>query len=141
MNLWSDDNSSVMEASKTSSDLSFLSPSQPTPSQPPQTTTGFNQDTLQQRLQAVMKGAEIWSYAIFWQPSYYYPGSSLLGWGDGFYNSKLKSKSKATSPAEQEHLDFLDKLILIQLRYGWSAVRIWPSRLARGRDKVRNMVY
>jgi transcription factor MYC2 len=111
MNLWSDENSSVMEAFMTSSDLSTLWPSQPQPpsSQPPQTTTGFNQDTLQQRLQALIEGAsEIWTYAIFWQPSYDYSGSSLLGWGDGYYKgeedkSKSKSKSKATSPAEQEH--------------------------------------
>ncbi|XP_058777452.1 transcription factor MYC2 [Vicia villosa] len=106
MNLWSDDNSSVMEAFMTSSDLSTLWPPAP-PSQPPQTSTGFNQDTLQQRLQALIEGAsELWTYAIFWQPSYDYSGSSLLGWGDGYYKGeedKTKAKSKAKSPAEQEH--------------------------------------
>lgn len=92
----------------TSSDLSTLWPPAPPPSQPPQTTTGFNQDTLQQRLQALIEGAkEVWTYAIFWQPSYDYSGSSLLGWGDGYYKGeedKTKAKkSKVTSPAEQEH--------------------------------------
>ncbi|AES95866.1 transcription factor MYC2 [Medicago truncatula] len=78
------------------------------PSQPPQSATGFNQDTLQQRLQALIEGVkEIWTYAIFWQPSYDYSGSSLLGWGDGYYKgeedkTKVK-KSIVTSPAEQEH--------------------------------------
>ena len=78
------------------------------PSQPSQSATGFNQDTLQHRLQALLEGAnETWTYAIFWQPSYDYSGSSLLGWGDGYFKGeedKTKTKkSKVTSPAEQEH--------------------------------------
>lgn len=77
------------------------------PSHPPQTATRFNQDTLQQRLQALLEGTkEIWTYAIFWQPSYDYSGSSLLGWGDGYYKGeedKTKAISNVTSPAEQEH--------------------------------------
>lgn len=91
----------------TSSDLSSMWPPVPPP-QPPQSTTGFSQDTLQQRLQALIEGAtETWTYAIFWQPSYDYSGTSL-GWGDGYYKgeedkTKAKSKTKATSPAEQEH--------------------------------------
>ncbi|KAK7309621.1 hypothetical protein RJT34_06503 [Clitoria ternatea] len=105
MNLWTDDNSSVMEAFMSSSDLSSIWPPPP----PPQPTAVFNQDTLQQRLQALIEGArEAWTYAIFWQSSYDYSGPSLLGWGDGYYKgddhkAKAKAKAKATSSAEQDH--------------------------------------
>ena len=117
MNLWTDDNSSVMEAFMTSSDLSSLWPPPP----PPQSSSVsaasaavFNQDTLQQRLQALIEGArESWTYAIFWQSSYDYSsaaaggGVSVLGWGDGYYKGeedKAKSKSaKTPSSAEQDH--------------------------------------
>nr|BBD13917.1 bHLH transcription factor 2 [Glycyrrhiza uralensis] len=110
MNLWSDDNSSVMEAFMTSSDLSSMWPATASAA-PPQPSIGgvFNQDTLQQRLQALIEGArESWTYAIFWQPSYDYSGASLLGWGDGYYKgdedkAKAKAKAKATSSAEQDH--------------------------------------
>lgn len=94
----------------TSSDLSSMWPPATAPPPPPQQSTHlFNQDTLQQRLQALIEGStESWTYAIFWQPSYDYSGASLLGWGDGYYKgeedkTKAKSKSKDTSPAEQEH--------------------------------------
>nr|POE81107.1 transcription factor myc2 [Quercus suber] len=136
MNLWtSDDNASVIE-SFMSYDLSTFWP--PPPSQQPQlhhqlssaasTSTPtpapapivsqsqpsvalFNQETLQQRLQALIEGArESWTYAIFWQSSYDYSSSaSVLGWGDGYYKgeddeSKSKAKNKASSSAaEQEH--------------------------------------
>ncbi|XP_030946814.1 transcription factor MYC2-like [Quercus lobata] len=134
MNLWtSDDNASVIE-SFMSSDLSSFWP--PPPSQQPQlhhqlssaastsaptpapivsqsqpSVALFNQETLQQRLQALIEGArESWTYAIFWQSSYDYPSSaSVLGWGDGYYKgeddkSKSKAKNKASSSAaEQEH--------------------------------------
>ncbi|XP_075654688.1 transcription factor MYC2-like [Castanea sativa] len=67
----------------------------------------FNQETLQQRLQALIEGArESWTYAIFWQSSYDYSnGASVLGWGDGYYKGEDdKSKPKASSSAaEQEH--------------------------------------
>ncbi|XP_027361048.1 transcription factor MYC2-like [Abrus precatorius] len=105
MNLWTDDNSSVMEAFMSSSDLSSIWPAPA----PPQSTAVFNQDTLQQRLQALMEGArESWTYAIFWQSSYDYAGSSLLGWGDGYYKgdddkAKAKAKAKATSYADQDY--------------------------------------
>ncbi|KAE9607019.1 putative transcription factor bHLH family [Lupinus albus] len=128
MNLWTDDNSSVMEAfmsTTSSSDLSSLWPP-PTPSLPPQQQPPpppphqqqplFNQDTLQQRLQALIEGhvTHIWTYAIFWQSSYDYSSSStLLAWGDGYYkgdDDKSKSKSKPnnnntkkTSSEEQNH--------------------------------------
>ncbi|XP_040989602.1 transcription factor MYC2-like [Juglans microcarpa x Juglans regia] len=133
MNLWaSDDNPSVIE-SFISSDLSFWA-TPPPPAQgqaqhqqlQPQSSasdTGdpskaiaqsqpsvalFNQETLQQRLLALIEGAhESWTYAIFWQSSYDYSGASLLGWGDGYYkgdDDKSKGKAKTTSSvADQEH--------------------------------------
>ncbi|XP_075484105.1 transcription factor MYC2-like [Primulina tabacum] len=67
----------------------------------------FNQETLQQRLLALIEGShESWTYAIFWQSSVAeYGGSYVLGWGDGYYkNEENKMKRKtASSPAEQEH--------------------------------------
>jgi transcription factor MYC2 len=68
----------------------------------------FNQETLQQRLQALIEGArESWTYAIFWQSSYY-SGATVLGWGDGYYKgdddkSKGKGKTTTSAAAEQEH--------------------------------------
>ncbi|XP_034887730.1 transcription factor MYC2 [Populus alba] len=125
MNLWTDDNGSVMEAFMNSSDLSSLW------APPPQTSASFstpaaaaagaaaaaqpsdktmlNQETLQQRLQALIEGArESWTYAIFWQSSYDYSGASVLGWGDGYYKGeedkgKGRMKNSASSAAEQEH--------------------------------------
>ena len=123
MNLWTDDNSSVMEAFM-SSDLSTLWPPAPQPQSSASTTTPgpdptkaisqtqppvtlFNQETLQQRLQALIEGARGWTYAIFWQSSYDYSGASVLGWGDGYYKGeedKGKGKAKtSSSAAEQEH--------------------------------------
>ncbi|KAI3469150.1 hypothetical protein Pfo_025813 [Paulownia fortunei] len=67
----------------------------------------FNQETLQQRLLALIEGArESWTYAIFWQSSVVdYGGPSVLGWGDGYYKGEEnKGKRKtASSPSEQEH--------------------------------------
>ncbi|ONI06028.1 hypothetical protein PRUPE_5G035400 [Prunus persica] len=135
MNLWTDDNASLMEAFMSSSDLTsfWAAPSaQPTP-QPahpqaqPQSSastsdypkaaavapsqpsiTPFNQETLMQRLQALIEGArESWTYAIFWQSSYDYSGGTVLGWGEGFYKDERdKGKAKAkttTSAADQEY--------------------------------------
>ncbi|KAG2680268.1 hypothetical protein I3843_11G092400 [Carya illinoinensis] len=130
MNLWtSEDNPSVIE-SFMSSDLSFWPTPPPPPHQAqqlqPQSSAStsadptkalpqsqpsgalFNQETLQQRLQALIEGArESWTYAIFWQSSYDYSGASILGWGDGYYkgdDDKSKGKAKTTSSAaEQEH--------------------------------------
>ncbi|OMO77297.1 hypothetical protein CCACVL1_15107 [Corchorus capsularis] len=68
----------------------------------------LNQETLQQRLQALIEGArESWTYAIFWQSSYGYSGT-VLGWGDGYYKGeedkgKGKLKASASTAAEQEH--------------------------------------
>nr|POF23758.1 transcription factor myc2 [Quercus suber] len=117
MNLWtSDDNASVIE-SFMSSDLSTFAASTSTPTPAPIVSQSqpsvalFNQETLQQRLQALIEGArESWTYAIFWQSSYDYSSSaSVLGWGDGYYKgeddeSKSKAKNKtSSSAAEQEH--------------------------------------
>ncbi|KAE8728407.1 Transcription factor MYC2 [Hibiscus syriacus] len=141
MNLWTDDNAPVMEAFMTSDltalwpppqssaststpvassaggaggggndlSMSFLAQSQPSVSL-------FNQETLQQRLQALIEGArECWTYAIFWQSSYDYSGNTaVLGWGDGYYKGeedkgkgkgkgKGKSKVSSSSATEQEH--------------------------------------
>ncbi|CAN0842903.1 Transcription factor MYC2, partial [Linum grandiflorum] len=66
----------------------------------------LNQETLQQRLQALIDGArENWTYAIFWQSSYDFSGATVLGWGDGYYKGedKVKSAKRNFSPAEQEH--------------------------------------
>ncbi|KAF5729706.1 transcription factor MYC2-like [Tripterygium wilfordii] len=130
MNLWMDDNTSVMEAFMSSNDLIELWPPQSSASAsttPTATTSAhpeaskssslthsqpsvsFNQETLQQRLQALIEGAsESWTYAIFWQSSCDYSGSSVLGWGDGYYKgeedkAKSKLRNAASSAAEQEH--------------------------------------
>ncbi|XP_055821081.1 transcription factor MYC2 [Solanum dulcamara] len=71
----------------------------------------FNQESLQQRLQALIDGArETWTYAIFWQSSAVdFSSPSVLGWGDGYYKGeedKAKRKLPVSSPAyiaEQEH--------------------------------------
>ncbi|CAN6678048.1 unnamed protein product [Malus baccata var. baccata] len=134
-NMWTDDNASLMDAFINSSDLtSFWAapPAQPTPQpahvpvqpqssastsdypKPPvaaqfqPSVTPFNQETLMQRLQALIDGArESWTYAIFWQSSYDYSGAAVLGWGEGFYKDerdKVKAKAKTTtSAAEQEY--------------------------------------
>ncbi|XP_004509726.1 transcription factor MYC2-like [Cicer arietinum] len=120
MNIWTDENSSVMEAFMSTSDLSSLW--LPTPHSAASTTTPltdptrtqtqplFNQETLQHRLQSLIEGSrESWTYAIFWQPSHdYSSGAPLLGWGDGYYkgeDEKEKGKKviKTTSPEEQAH--------------------------------------
>ncbi|KAJ6347802.1 hypothetical protein OIU76_004318 [Salix suchowensis] len=121
MNLWTEENGSVMEAFMNSADLSSLwapppqsSTSTSTPAAAaaaaqPSDKTMLNQETLQQRLQALIEGArESWTYAIFWQSSYDYSGASVLGWGDGYYKGeedkgKGRKKNSASSAAEQEH--------------------------------------
>lgn len=129
MNLWTDENASVMDAFMNSDLSSYWAPSassQPLHQQPqssaststpapepaksqPSSVAVFNQETLQQRLQALIDGArESWTYAIFWQSSYDYSGGgSVLGWGDGYYKGEEdKGKGKAkmvASAAEQAH--------------------------------------
>ncbi|RCV43646.1 hypothetical protein SETIT_9G310400v2 [Setaria italica] len=123
MNLWTDDNASMMEAFMASADLpafpwgapagggaSSAAATPPPPQMPAAMAPGFNQDTLQQRLQAMIEGSrETWTYAIFWQSSVdAATGASLLGWGDGYYKGcdEDKRKQKPLTPAaqaEQEH--------------------------------------
>ncbi|XP_062205014.1 transcription factor MYC2-like [Phragmites australis] len=120
MNLWTDDNASMMEAFMASTDLPAFPWGAPgggssaaTPPQqqmPPAVAPAFNQDTLQQRLQAMIEGSrEIWTYAIFWQSSVdVATGASLLGWGDGYYKPCDDDKRKQmpitpAAQAEQEH--------------------------------------
>ncbi|CAI0472872.1 unnamed protein product [Linum tenue] len=78
-------------------------PPPPTPSLPPPL---FNQESLQQRLQALIDGArENWTYAIFWQSSYDFSGASVLGWGDGYYkgeDNKLNSLISGPSGASAD---------------------------------------
>ena len=113
MNLWTDDNASMMEAFMASADLPafpWAGASSAAATPPPQVPPGFNQDTLQQRLQAMIEGSrETWTYAIFWQSSVdAATGASLLGWGDGYYKGcdDDKRKQRPLTPAaqaEQEH--------------------------------------
>ncbi|CAN8245830.1 unnamed protein product [Cochlearia groenlandica] len=81
---------------------------------PPPPLSQFNEDTLQQRLQALIESAgESWTYAIFWQISEEFDSSTgdntvVLGWGDGYYKGeedkeKKKKELKNSNPAEQEH--------------------------------------
>ncbi|KAG7532442.1 Transcription factor MYC/MYB N-terminal [Arabidopsis thaliana x Arabidopsis arenosa] len=87
----------------------FPPPPQPPPSSFPQTQ--FNEDTLQQRLQALIESAgENWTYAIFWQISHDFDSSTgdntvILGWGDGYYKGEedKEKKKNNTNTAEQEH--------------------------------------
>uniref|UniRef100_A0A7N1A3E4 Transcription factor n=1 Tax=Kalanchoe fedtschenkoi TaxID=63787 RepID=A0A7N1A3E4_KALFE len=119
MNLWSDDNGSMMmEAFMSSSDLASLwPPPTPTPgttgSLPPTSSSMFqsqpilNQETLQQRLLTLIDGArESWTYAIFWQSSFdNTSGAAHLGWGDGYYRGEENRQRQQTtfSAAEQEN--------------------------------------
>ncbi|KAJ3681708.1 hypothetical protein LUZ60_014281 [Juncus effusus] len=124
MNLWADDNNSMMEAFIPNTDMASSFPwlgsggavagtqlsAAPTP-QILSPANYFNQENLQQRLQTLIEGDEIrsWTYAIYWQSNVdVQTGASLLGWGDGYYKGceedkrKLRSGSAATA-AEQEH--------------------------------------
>ncbi|KAG2320504.1 hypothetical protein Bca4012_056452 [Brassica carinata] len=113
MNLWTtDDNASMMEAfMSSSSDISAIWPPATASTTAP-AQAGFNEETLQQRLQALIDGTnEGWTYAIFWQPSYDFSGASVLGWGDGYYKGeedKGKPRQRSipppfSTPADQEY--------------------------------------
>nr|WCO08254.1 hypothetical protein [Suaeda aralocaspica] len=80
------------------------------------TSTTMAQDTLHNRLQALIDSnptaTYAWTYAIFWQYSVDYSGQSLLGWGDGYYKGEMKKSTSpdkggpspsSSSPSEQEH--------------------------------------
>ncbi|KAG2318979.1 hypothetical protein Bca52824_012192 [Brassica carinata] len=113
MNLWTtDDNASMMEAfMSSSSDISAIWPPATASTTAP-APAGFNEETLQQRLQALIEGTnEGWTYAMFWQPSYDFSGASVLGWGDGYYKGE-EDKGTArqrsipppfSTPADQEY--------------------------------------
>uniref|UniRef100_A0A0D9XMU6 Transcription factor n=1 Tax=Leersia perrieri TaxID=77586 RepID=A0A0D9XMU6_9ORYZ len=127
MNLWTDDNGTMMMEAFMNSDPPFPwvganASTPPPPPPPPQmavapaapataaAAAAFNQDTLQQRLQSIIEGSrETWTYAIFWQSSIdVTTGASLLGWGDGYYKGcdEDKRKQRSSTPAaaaEQEH--------------------------------------
>ncbi|GFP94191.1 transcription factor myc2 [Phtheirospermum japonicum] len=112
-----DSNVSMVDAfmsTSSASDLSYFWPSVIAHPPPSKTTPSppsplFNQETLQQRLLALIEGArESWTYAIFWQSSAvdYGVGPPLLGWGDGYYkggDENKFSRKTASSPSEQQH--------------------------------------
>ncbi|CAA7014600.1 unnamed protein product [Microthlaspi erraticum] len=106
--LTADDEASAMEAF-IGTNHSTLWPQAPPP--PPPLLSQFNEDTLQQRLQALIESAgESWTYAIFWQISHDFNSSTgentvILGWGDGYYKGEedKEKKKKTSNPAEQEH--------------------------------------
>uniref|UniRef100_A0ACD5THU8 Uncharacterized protein n=1 Tax=Avena sativa TaxID=4498 RepID=A0ACD5THU8_AVESA len=110
MNLWTDDNASMMEAFMASADLPAFpwgaAATPPPPAALPQ-QPAFNHDTLQQRLQDIIEGSrETWTYAIFWQSSTdAATGASLLGWGDGYYKGceEADKRRQPASAADQEH--------------------------------------
>ncbi|GAA0145360.1 hypothetical protein LIER_05573 [Lithospermum erythrorhizon] len=129
MNFWSgtDENSSMMEAFMSTDPSPFWPQNSPPPtpilthvnsslsvtgstvstSMQPPTQPMFKQETLQQKLQALIEGArERWTYAIFWQSSVLdYSGSVVLGWGDGYYKGEEHEGRKLSGQSleEQEH--------------------------------------
>ncbi|KAK1306952.1 Transcription factor MYC2 [Acorus calamus] len=113
MNLWTDDNVSMMEAFMDSTaDLTAYTwpPATPLAAVDPVKSMAspaqFNQETLQQRLITLIEeAADVWTYAIFWQSSVdVASGDSLLGWGDGYYKGGEHRRTVTpTSAAEQEH--------------------------------------
>ncbi|KAL1548035.1 hypothetical protein AAHA92_16321 [Salvia divinorum] len=86
---------------------SYAPPNHPPPADDHSKSHFLNQETLQQRLLALIEGArESWTYAIFWQSSAAdYASPSVLGWGDGYYKGEENkvNRQTASSPAEQEH--------------------------------------
>ncbi|XP_042512363.1 transcription factor MYC2-like [Macadamia integrifolia] len=120
MNLWTDDNASMMEAflasdltgfgGWASSSSASTTPNIADPSRTiaqPQPSMLLSQESLQQRLQTLIENArDSWTYAIFWQSSVDISGASLLGWGDGYYKGeevKMKRKMTPALAAEQEN--------------------------------------
>ncbi|KAK1285374.1 Transcription factor MYC2 [Acorus calamus] len=113
MNLWTDDNVSMMEAFMDSTaDLTAYTwpPATPLVAVEPVKSMAspaqFNQETLQQRLITLIEeAADVWTYAIFWQSSVdVASGDSLLGWGDGYYKGGEHRRTVTpTSASEQEH--------------------------------------
>nr|QDF82453.1 transcription factor MYC2-like isoform X4 [Cymbidium goeringii] len=120
MNLWTDDNASMMEAFMASTDVQIFpwTPAPVSETHVPSLSAAaaaagqecFSQETLQQRLQMLIEGArESWTYAIFWQSSVDVGfGASILGWGDGYYKGCEEDKRRrrndpSSSVAEQEH--------------------------------------
>uniref|UniRef100_A0A0D6R098 BHLH domain-containing protein n=1 Tax=Araucaria cunninghamii TaxID=56994 RepID=A0A0D6R098_ARACU len=124
MRLWGDDNNNgLVEAFMGHMDYSYSFPwsgidahaSLPSPVAAPLTAPlpSLNQDTLQQRLQALVEGAaESWTYAIFWQTSSDAEGSMVLGWGDGYYKGPRDDDprpSKRPLDANSHNLDGADQ--------------------------------
>ncbi|XP_020705705.1 transcription factor MYC2 [Dendrobium catenatum] len=121
MNLWTDDNASMMDAFMASTEVQIF-PWTPAPAPAPEAhvpafssaSAGvpeyFTQESLQQRLHMLIEGArDSWTYAIFWQSSVDVGfGASILGWGDGYYkgceeDKRRRRNATSSSVAEQEH--------------------------------------
>nr|GME00043.1 transcription factor MYC2-like [Ipomoea batatas] len=112
-NLWAagDDASMMSNNNTTAINAAGSAAMNTTTSHAPPVTAAFNQETLQQRLQTLIDGAqESWTYAIFWQSSVDdFAAQAFLGWGDGYYKGeedKAKRSKKGSSPAsiaEQQH--------------------------------------
>ncbi|KAL3695163.1 hypothetical protein R1sor_008814 [Riccia sorocarpa] len=63
----------------------------------------ISETALQQRLQVLVEGATLnWTYAIFWQLSYYPNGETVLGWGDGYFNGPKENENADSRGAEKE---------------------------------------
>ncbi|KAL9246932.1 hypothetical protein vseg_020410 [Gypsophila vaccaria] len=124
MNIWSSNFNTTPHAPSSSSSSHFMSmmdPPSPSPSPFPSSTAAvpsstaavYTQESLQQRLQALIDSPPArhsWTYAVFWQYSLDFTGQPLLGWGDGYYKGDDKAKAMSSSsssavlnPAEQEH--------------------------------------
>ncbi|GAB2212157.1 hypothetical protein Drorol1_Dr00025506 [Drosera rotundifolia] len=92
---------------------------QPPPPPQPQPPMAMSQENLQQRLQALIDGANdsSWTYAIFWQCSEIESddvgsssvaiGTAFLGWGDGYYKgenpNRVPTRRTMLNSIEQEH--------------------------------------
>ncbi|CAN0842895.1 Transcription factor MYC4 [Linum grandiflorum] len=82
----------------------------PDPVRPSSAPASLNQETLQQRLQALIDGArENWTYAIFWQSSYDFSGATVLGWGDGYYKGEDKELNSLISGPNSAADDVVDE--------------------------------
>ncbi|KAE8657252.1 Transcription factor bHLH28 [Hibiscus syriacus] len=146
MNLWTDENASVTEVFM-SSDLSALWPPPPqssvSTSTPPVITSSaaasgppglskspqsqpsfslFNQETLQQRLHALIEGArECWTYAIFWQSSYDYSAPREL-------NSLISGSMVPTDDAIDEEVTDTEWFFLVSMTQSFVNGRGLPGQ-------------
>ncbi|BBN20491.1 hypothetical protein Mp_Vg00340 [Marchantia polymorpha subsp. ruderalis] len=63
----------------------------------------ISETALQQRLQLLVEGTSLnWTYAIFWQLSYYPNGEMVLGWGDGYFKGPKESENADPRGTEKD---------------------------------------